>query len=176
VKLLIKLLVLVLVVFFGVGLLLPTEYGVTREIVIDAPPEQIHDHLDDFRSWLAWSPFHAEDPDMELTYTGPESGVGHKQDWESETIGDGSIEILESDPTSGLTYRLWFGDTDQTARSRIAFEPVEDGTKVVWSMSGDAAGSILGRWFGLMMDSLVGPSYEEGLASLKTVVEQEQQG
>src|SRR5690606_16939708 len=42
---------------------------------------------------------------------------------------------------------------------------------VTWSMQADMGNNPIGRWMGLMMDSIVGADYETGLASLKKLVE-----
>ena len=165
-KLIAMLVVLALVVFFVGGLVLPPDYEVRRELVIDAAPEAIHAVVADLHTWASWSPYHAEDPGMWVRYSGPDAGPGHKQDWQSEFVPDGSIEILESDPATGVTYRLWLADTDRTVESRIAFEPVESGTRVVWSLSGDAGASLIGRWHALFTEGSVGPAYEAGLSRL----------
>ena len=55
-------------------------------------------------------------------------------------------------------------------------EQVEEGTRVTWTYDGDVSGTemmnvAVGKPVGMFMDKMIGPSYEEGLVSLKNVVE-----
>src|SRR5262249_59033946 len=45
------------------------------------------------------------------------------------------------------------------------------GTQVVWGLDCDMGAGPVGRWFGLMMDKMVGKDFEEGLTNLKSVAE-----
>jgi hypothetical protein len=53
----------------------------------------------------------------------------------------------------------------------IVLEPINGATRVVWTDSGDVGSNITYKYFGLFMDRLIGPDFEDGLANLKTVAE-----
>jgi effector-binding domain-containing protein len=55
--------------------------------------------------------------------------------------------------------------------SSFAFTKVPEGTKVVWGMDGDAGMNPMGRFFGAMMDKMMGSTFESGLQSMKEVAE-----
>ena len=57
------------------------EFAITRSLVMDTTPERLHELVDDFRQWRGWSPWEDLDPDLERTYSGPESGVGARYTW-----------------------------------------------------------------------------------------------
>jgi hypothetical protein len=40
-----------------------------------------------------------------------------------------------------------------------------------WTNEGEMGGNPINRWFGLMMDRMVGPDFEAGLANLKKLAE-----
>lgn len=42
-------------------------FRVERSTVIDAPPEAIFPHIDDFRAWSAWSPYEKMDSNLAKT-------------------------------------------------------------------------------------------------------------
>jgi hypothetical protein len=70
-----------------------------------------------------------------------------------------------------LEFALEF-KTPFTMQAHDAFDVVAapEGTRVVWTNSGDVAG--LQKVMGLFIDSIVGPDYEAGLHNLKTTLEQ----
>jgi hypothetical protein len=45
------------------------------------------------------------------------------------------------------------------------------GTRVLWTLDTHFGANPFMRYFGLFLDTFVGPSYEQGLAQLKTYVE-----
>ena len=53
----------------------------------------------------------------------------------------------------------------------ITLEQAGDRIKVTWSNEGDLGGNPVNRYFGLMMDKMIGPDFEEGLAKLKEIAE-----
>jgi hypothetical protein len=56
-----------------------------------------------------------------------------------------------------------------TGQMRI--DPQGSGVRITWRNEGDMGGSPVNRWFGLFMDRLVGPDFEDGLRNLKALVE-----
>lgn len=151
---------------------LPKTAHVERSIVIDAPPTTIFTVLNGFRQFERWSPWAGIDPDAKTTFEGPDFGVGAKMSWSgNDAVGTGSQEILESTPPTSIRLRLTFGDFAGTFHSRYALEPADGGTRVNWSFDADYGGSLMGRWFGLLSERMVGPDYEAGLQRLKAFVE-----
>jgi hypothetical protein len=65
-----------------------------------------------------------------------------------------------------------FSDMAMVARGTMALEPSPGGaTRVTMSMEGDLGRSPVNRWFGLFMDRLAGPDFEQGLANLRKLCE-----
>ncbi len=58
-----------------------------------------------------------------------------------------------------------------TSRGQLLLAPDGNGTRVTWTNEGDMGGNPVNRYFGLMMDRLVGPDFEAGLANLKGLAE-----
>ena len=54
----------------------------------------------------------------------------------------------------------------------MRYAVVDSGVQVTWDMKGDAGFNLLDRFFGLLMDAVVGPMFDEGLARLKLVAEE----
>ena len=151
---------------------LPSTARVERSIVVEAPQATVFTVLNGFRQFDKWSPWAGLDPDAKTTYEGPEFGVGAKMRWAgNDAVGTGSQEIVESRPYSHIKLRLGFGDAPGAFTSTYALQPAAGGMQVTWTLDADYGGSIIGRWFGLLTERMVGPDYEEGLRRLKALVE-----
>ena len=170
-KIIVALVVLV-ALLAGVGMLLPRQVHVERAIVIDAPAATIYALVDGFRQFNKWSPWAALDPNCKYTKEGPPFGVGAKQSWvgDPKKVGSGSQEIIEAKPHEMVKSHLDFGPQG-VATAQFTLAPQTSGTKVTWGLDSDMGAGPIGRYFGLMMDRMIGKDYETGLASLKTLAE-----
>ncbi|HEX4710202.1 SRPBCC family protein [Phenylobacterium sp.] len=148
-------------------------FRVERSIVIDAPAQAIFPQIDDFRAWADWSPYEKMDANLAKTYSGPASGKGAAYAWVGRKAGSGRMEIVRSDAPSKIVIQLDFSKP-MTAHNTAEFtlEPQGGGTKVTWAMHGP--NTLMSKVMGLFftMDKLVGPQFDEGLASLKRLAEQ----
>lgn len=149
-----------------------------RSVVIQAPPASVYQQLISFKNFNAWSPWAKLDPNTRYTYEGPESGVGARMSWVSENpnVGSGSQWIVEAVENKMVKNGMAFGDMKGDYFATLELEEVPEGTKVTWHYDGDVKGtgmvnSALGKAFGLFIDRALGPFYEDGLTSLKQVVE-----
>lgn len=160
------------VIFLAGGLLLPREVSVARSIEIEAAPDEIFPHLNSLQAMADWSPWLERDPDVAITYSGPEEGVGGVMEWSSEVqnVGSGRQEITASVPGERVETALDFGDMG-TGRADLLLEPAGGATTVIWTLDTDMGAGPVGRWMGLMMDGFVGADYEAGLNNLKALVE-----
>lgn len=168
---LIVVLILVSIIIVG-GLLLPDHAHVERSANVDATPEQVYALLSNTHKVKDWSPWFDMDTNMKVTYSGPASGVGASYAWTSEewTVGNGTYLITEAKPNSNVTVRMKFGEeTNATARFIIATNGKS--SNVTWTYDSDANGNIFGRWFGIMMDKMLGPDYEKGLSQMSAAAQ-----
>ena len=163
--------VVIIVVVVVVGLFLPTSYTVERSIVIDAPVAQIHEYVGDLDRWAAWEPWKEGDPTLVVTYGEKTRGVGASQSWVGES-GGGALTFTKDSPTEGIEYDLVFDDGTYVCRSAMTYDPLQDGgTRVTWTMEGDMGAPVIGGYFALMMDPMVGGTFDRGLSNLKKRVE-----
>ncbi len=158
-----------------VGLFLPTTYHVERSIVVDAAPASIHPLVNNLERWDEWEPWTADDPTIAVTRGSVTTGVGASQSWTSKS-GDGQLAFTDSDPKTGVVYSLLF-DNQFKSVGKVYYEPLNTGdavtTQVTWSLTGgEDAPKVIGGYFALAMDGMVGPIYERGLAKLRDAVEQ----
>lgn len=160
--------------FVVIGLFLPREVSVSREALINAPPEKVFAHINDLKKWNTWSPWAKRDPDIKQTFSGPNEGLGQKVVWTSDhdQVGNGTQEIVESVPNQMIRTALDFGDMG-TAKAAFNLEGFDGGTRITWGFETDMGSNPMMRWMGLMMDGWIGADYEAGLAALKDVAEKE---
>ena len=96
---------------------LPAHVTVARSVVINAPESAVFPYLSNLQHFHDWSPWAARDPQLQLTYSGPESGKGAHVDWVSQvrSIGTGSMEITSADPNKTLELAVNFNGLDGTS-------------------------------------------------------------
>ena len=172
VKWLLGIVLVLAVVFVGGAFVLPRTVEVARSIEIDATATDVFPHVNSLKATEAWSPWLDRDPDVQLTYSGPETGEGSKMEWLSENpqVGSGSQVITASEDGKRVATDLDFGDMG-TAKAEFLLEASGDKTTVTWGFATDTGMNPMARWMGLMMDGWVGNDYEIGLAKLKALVE-----
>lgn len=70
-----------------------------------------------------------------------------------------------------VQYSLYFPDFDMSSTGELTLVETDNGTQVTWRDYGDVGFNPVNRYFAVMMDSMIGPDFEAGLANLKNVVE-----
>lgn len=165
-------LVVLIALLAAVGLVLPDSAHVERSTVIEAPPDAVFAVVNNLRRFNEWSPWFDLDPDARYTFSGPESGVGSRADWSSDvpSVGAGSQEIVASEAPRLVRTALDFGN-DGTAFAEIRLLPENGATRVTWALDTELGRNPVDRYFGFFLDALLGPTYEDGLARLKRLVE-----
>ncbi|MBU3022677.1 SRPBCC family protein [Aestuariibacter sp. A3R04] len=167
-------LTILIVGLLAIGLVLPSDYHVERQVVIQAKPGDIYPSVVDLKAWPKWGVWFKRDPNMQVTYSGPDRAIGMASSWVSETQGSGEMEITDLKYNRKVTYRLYFPDFDMSSTGEVTLEDVEEGTLVTWSDAGDMGLNPVNRYMALMIDGMIGPDFEMGLENLKTVVENQQ--
>ncbi|MEW2017900.1 SRPBCC family protein [Rhodococcus sp. NPDC076796] len=151
----------------------PAPVLVERSAVVRADAATVHALIDDFHQWVKWSPYEGVDPDLKRTYTGPDAGVGASYAWSgNRKAGAGTMTITESIPERRIVLDLAFTKPFKNRNvTTFLLEPVADGTRVTWRMSGkqNKLFALIGKV--LSMDKFVGPDFEKGLRQLATVAE-----
>lgn len=170
-KFVVAIVLLLVVAVVVVGLFLPKQYDVERSITIDAPPEVVFAYLNDLEKWEAWEPFSKADPTIVTTLGDPSAGLGATQSWTGDS-GDGSLTFTMADPDKGIAYDLNFEGFDPSS-SEMTYEVVDGKTVLTWSMEGEITTPVIGGYFVMMMDAMVAPMYDDGLANIRKVAEAE---
>jgi uncharacterized protein YndB with AHSA1/START domain len=165
--------VAILACFAVVAAMQPPSFTVTRSATIAAPPAETFALVNDFHQWEAWSPWAKLDPAMKTTYSGSPAGTGAVYTWAGNSdVGEGRMEIIESQPTGRIGIKLDFlKPFASTSTTVFTFKPEGNGTAVNWTMSGE--NNFISKAFSLFasMDKMIGPDFERGLAQLKAAAE-----
>jgi uncharacterized protein YndB with AHSA1/START domain len=151
----------------------PSEYLIARETVVKASPEAIFPHINNSKKMNDWMPWKEHDPQVVTTFSGPEEGVGSTSSWNSPgQMGEGEAVVLESQPNKLVKTRLSNKRPFKMEQlAEVSLEPVAEGTKVRWAVSGN--NTFMGRLMCVFinMDKMIGGQFEKGLSNLKATVE-----
>lgn len=156
----------------AVAILLPRTVTVTRETRVEAPPEKIFPHLHSLQRMAAWSPLAPRDTAIEVSYSGPEAGPGNRMTWRGAdgAFPSGSQEIVASDPDGRVETALDVRGLGM-ASTWVVVEPDGRGSNVIWGLQADMGRSAFARYRGLFLRDAAAGDLEEGLATLKALVE-----
>jgi uncharacterized protein YndB with AHSA1/START domain len=155
----------------------PDTFQVQRTQRISASPEKIFPLINNMHSMNTWNPFAEADPDIKITYTGPESGKGARYEWTGNSkVGQGSIEITDTAAPSRVALKLDMLKPIE-GHNTVVFTLAPNGsgtdvsTDVTWAMTGERPfiGKVMDAVFN--MDRMVGGQFEKGLDKLRTIAE-----
>ncbi len=147
---------------------LPTEWSVSKSVLIDAPVADVHAQVSDLRNWEQWSFWFAQDPNTTVSYDG-EPGAGQTAMWQGNSTS-GRYEILEVTPDAMVRVQSSLQGFPQPTEYTIEYEPDEEGAFVTWTARGTGEG--LGeRMMGFLSKGMSVAAIEFGLEQLGQVVQ-----
>jgi len=164
----------VLAVVILLALIAPKTYDVSRAIEISRPKQEVFDYLRSLRKMDEWSPWAKKDPNMEKRLTGTDGEVGCVSYWNgNKDVGEGEQEIKKVIDGERIESELrFFKPWKSTSDCYTKVDETNAGkTKVTWGFSGKNKFPMSIMMLFMSMDKMVGKDFEEGLATLKTVLE-----
>ena len=151
----------------------PDSFRIVRSATIAAPADVVFPMINDLHNWASWSPWAELDPNMKLTYSGAQSGVGAVYGWiGNDKVGEGRMTILESQPNDKVVIKLEFiKPFEATNTTNLTIKPEAGGVNVTWDMTG--INNFMSKAVSLVMDmdKEVGGDFAKGLAKMKSVAE-----
>ncbi|MFK5955084.1 MAG: SRPBCC family protein [Planctomycetota bacterium] len=161
-KILISFLILILVLTV-IGFFLPKSYTVERSQTISADAASILALASDLPTWESWSAWNlAADPDCKWEF--PDATTMF---WDGPVNKEGKMWVTAA-TLNGMTWDLAFEDGAYLAKGGLRLAPATEGTLVTWYTTGEIdAFAPLAGWFGVMMDSMIGPFFETNLIGLE---------
>ncbi len=174
-SILLYILVGIVVLILVLALIAPKSYNVSRSIEIAQPKAKVFENLRFLKNQDAWSPWNKKDPNMEKKFTGTDGEVGATSYWNgNKDVGEGEQELTKIVDGERIESELRFlKPWKSTSDAYLITEEVEGGnTKVTWGFSGKNKFPTSIFMLFMNMDKAVGGDFEEGLASLKSVLEE----
>ncbi|MFZ9942460.1 MAG: SRPBCC family protein [Bacteroidia bacterium] len=156
------------VLWFALAAFMPSKAVISRNLDIMAPAEDVFTQFNNLHHWKNWSYWDQADPKMQSSYAGPEAGVGSSHTWTSESMGNGTLTIVESTPPTGIKYQLQI-DGMEPAWGNISL--MGRGNDLQVTMGLEMPLPLWGRPLGPFMDQLMGPDFEASLKGLKATCE-----
>ncbi|WP_306252681.1 SRPBCC family protein [Parvularcula sp. IMCC14364] len=169
-----------MVIIYIAGFFLDDEVSLTRNILIEAPREQVFELVADFNNWNAWSPWNAFDPDAIYDVTGMDRG--QRMVWASDhpAIGEGAQTVVFYEPPRMIETRLDLGGWGDGYGAFVLIENEKtDSTRIYWQYNGEMRRGKpfllkpVHTYYGLFMDEMLAPTYERGLQQLKELAERQ---
>ncbi|WP_297792149.1 SRPBCC family protein [uncultured Eudoraea sp.] len=156
------------------GIIAPKGYDVSRSIKVRQPVSVVFDYLKYLKNQDHWSPWGKRDPNMKKEFVGTDGEIGATSKWEgNKEVGSGEQEItrivenelIESD----LRFlKPWKSQSDAYLKVN---EAGSGETEVTWGFTGKNKFPMSIMMLFMNMDKAVGKDFEEGLASLKAILE-----
>ena len=156
------------------AIIAPKSYSVSRTIEIAKPKTEVFENLKFLKNHDAWSPWNKRDPNMEKKFTGTDGEVGATSYWNgNKDVGEGAQEITKIVDGARFESDLrFFKPWKSTSDAYLTTESIgADTTKVTWGFSGKNTFPNSIFMLFMNMDKAVGGDFEEGLASLKSILE-----
>lgn len=145
---------------------LPRHVSVARTATFDADAQAVLALAASNQGYQEFNPYKNSDPALKIDLFGPVSGVGSGFHFDSKD-GKGSQTVTEVTPEK-VTYAVDLGPLGQPTQS-ITVMPTDAGTEVTWRVESDMGFNSAFRVFGLFMNGVMGPVFEQGLENLAEV-------
>ena len=163
--------------FLLVALVLPSSRHLEEKVETNRKMTIVYDTLNSLRRFPDWNPLALRDPRMDLTFSGPASGVGAKMAYDSDKaqVGDGSWEIVASEPRKSVTYKLENNQRGHDKTMTFHLKPTGRGgrnVEITQNYDVEYGWDLLGRYAGLYVSRHVGDDMQLGLERLTNMLAQ----
>ncbi len=165
----------VIVVTAALSFLLPVSQKIERSEVINAPAKTIYQQLVKLENFNKFSVWAQQDSSAVYTINGTDGTVGAYSSWTGspEISGEGKIEITALEQDRKVEHKLHFTQPKKGNASSVFILNENNGlTTVTWSfeMATPRPWNIFNLFYSL--DKQMGKDFEQGLATLKSSIEQ----
>lgn len=166
---------IVAVLFVLVGVFLPSSRTITEKVETNRRQSIVFDTLNSVHRFDEWNALALRDPAIQIRTSGPEAGVGTRLEYKSKerSLGEGSWEIIESEPDSRVVYALDTPDRGDNKRMAFSLRPTGRGGRnieITQTYNVDYGWNLLGRYAGLYVRGHVGEDMKLGLAKLASIL------
>lgn len=169
------------IIFFGIlGLFVvaqffPGEYSVERSITINASAGKIFPYINNLKNWQDWTVWTKEhDETLKMNYSEKTDGVGARQLWKSEKLGNGDLLLTASEDSSFIEYNLNMENGKFLSKGKITLTAKNGTTEAQWRNYGELGVNPIFRIIAyFFIEDMIAPDFENGLKNLKRLAESE---
>ena len=153
----------------------PTDCHVEREVTINRPKEAVFDYVKHLKHQDTWGPWAKKDPNMKKEFRGNDGYVGFVSAWKSENgeLGSGEQEIKKIVEGERVDTELRFNEPFESKSDAYMITEATGPTttKVKWGFATTFPRPMNVMLLVVDMDQMMGKDFEEGLSSLKAIME-----
>ncbi len=157
------------------SMIAPKTYDVSRSIIISKPKKEVFDYLRSLKKMDNWSPWAKKDPEMHKEFRGTDGEVGSVSYWNgNKEVGEGEQEITKIVEGERIEGELRFMKPFKSESDcyLLTTDAGNSETKVTWGFTGNNKFPMSIMMLFMSMDKMVGKDFEEGLSSLKSLLEE----
>jgi len=159
------------------GLFLPKEYTVSRQVSINRSKTEVFDYVRLLKNQHDYSVWWKMDPNQVTTYSGEDGTVGFIAAWKSEldSVGSGEEEIVAIQEGERIEYALRFKEPfESNASSNMIFTATDsNSTTLTWNFKGDMSYPFNVMQLFMSMEDMLGNDIEQGLNNVKAILEKD---
>ena len=168
-------LAIVAALYLAVALVLPSQRHLSESTETNRKLTIVFDSLNSLRRFKSWNPLVLRDPRVQLSFSGPDSGVGARMDYVSQNdrIGNGSWEITDSVPRQKVSYKIDNIERGSNKRTTFSFKPTgrnNRNVEITQTYDVDYGWDLIGRYAGLYVARHVGDDMKLGLSRIVTML------
>src|SRR6478672_6453857 len=154
-------LAIVAALYLLVALVLPSSRHLVEKVETNRKLTIAFDSLNSLRRFKDWNPLVLRDPRVQMTLSGPDSGVGARLDYGSkeEGLGKGFWQITESVPREKVSYKIENEERGTNKRTSFIFKPTgrnNRNVEITQTYDVDYGWNLLGRYAGMYVSRHVG--------------------
>ena len=156
------------------GFIAPKDFSIEREITINKPVSVVFNYVKFVKNDRNWSPWASKDPNMTTDYRGTDGTVGFVSSWSgNDEVGVGEQETKSIVENSRIDFELRFKKPmEDTSKAYLITEAIgANQTKVKWGMIGKSEFPMNVFCMIMNMNKMLNNTFDEGLSSLKSVLE-----
>ena len=165
---------IILVTIIALAIVAPKKYHVERSIEINKPLAEVFNYIKFIKNQDNWSPWKKKDPNMKQEFFGEDGTLGFIAKWVgNKEVGEGEQEIKNIIDNSRLESQLrffkpWKSESDAFINVK---EIDANCTEVTWGFTGTNKTPVNIMMLFFNMEKTVGKDFNEGLESLKEILE-----
>jgi ribosome-associated toxin RatA of RatAB toxin-antitoxin module len=162
-----------MVVLTIIGLLIPSSVKISRGVMIDADSVTVYNMINDVNTWKNWYPWITTDSGVLVQISPQTTGRGSFFKWTSfNKKSAGTITVTMVKPQLiGLHYDIKELNPADGGFRIMTVNTDNKQTQVQWFMEYKLKWYPWERFYGIFIDYMIGPVFDQGLQNLKTLVE-----